>query len=540
MTLTTNSPSLTISAEEAKAIALILESELGSRVALFDATSGELLPTTEQSTIQTHSPEFIRSLASYARPLITTVDQNAYQAILPIKASGGIKLIGLTTLVRYAAEESESKKEIQRLETLCRLVVDKIANTSGKPRDIRATDSQVCSVLAAYDVLFRNVRLHGDGSQFQRHALKAIMEIVGAEMACWIMGETATARAISGMEALSSWECSQLAGVLNDRKDWDRPDILIDNTFGTSSLAARFPQINSLIAVKVQSEGTAGYIVLINKAGRIARPLSRRSTDDTQSTASSDSFTRGDAGLMTSFSTLIAAQGRTSRRHFDLKELIVGLTRALTAAIDAKDGYTAGHSERVGRMAVVLGKELGLVEEQLNDIYLAGLLHDVGKIGIRDEVLGKTSKLTDEERKHVEEHVVIGHRILSGLSGIEALLDGVLHHHEQYNGGGYPSGLVGENIPRLARFLAVADSFDAMNSDRPYRQGMAPEKVEAIFREGSGEQWDPIIVDAFFRCRHEMSEIRQRGIGDSLREALNGVLRKEAGDVKGTLQFASC
>ena len=242
---------------------------------------------------------------------------------------------------------------------------------------------------------------------------------------------------------------------------------------------------------------------------------------------------------MTSFSTLIAAQGRTSRRHFDLKELIVGLTRALTAAIDAKDGYTAGHSERVGRMAVVLGKELGLVEEQLNDIYLAGLLHDVGKIGIRDEVLGKTSKLTDEERKHVEEHVVIGHRILSGLSGIEALLDGVLHHHEQYNGGGYPSGLVGENIPRLARFLAVADSFDAMNSDRPYRQGMAPEKVEAIFREGSGEQWDPIIVDAFFRCRHEMSEIRQRGIGDSLREALNGVLRKEAGDVKGTLHFAS-
>ncbi len=539
MILSTSTSTVVLSAEEAKAIALILESELGSRVALFDAASGAPLLADDVPADHLQSPDFICSLASYARPLITILDHRTYQAVLPIKASGGVRLIGLTTLKRYATEEADSQKEIQRLETLCRLVVDKIAATSGRTRDIRATDSQVCSVLAAYDVLFRNVRLHGETSQFQRHALKAVMEIVGAEMACWIMGETATARAVSGVQALSSWECRQLAGVLNDRSDWDRPDILIDNAFHKSSRSAQFRQISSLIAVKVQSEGASGYIVLVNKTARTSRMPNRRATDDVQGGSSNEAFTRGDAGLMTSFSNLIAAQGRTSRRHFDLKELIVGLTRALTAAIDAKDGYTAGHSERVGRMAVVLGKELGLVEEQLNDIYLAGLLHDVGKIGIRDDVLGKTSKLTDDERKHVEEHVVIGHRILSGLSGIEPLLDGVLHHHEQYNGGGYPSGLVGENIPRLARILAVADSFDAMNSDRPYRKGMSPEKVEAIFREGSGEQWDPIIVDAFFRCRDEMSEIRQRGIGDSLREALNGVLRKETGDVKGTLQFAS-
>ncbi|MDB5339696.1 MAG: hypothetical protein JWN70_5315 [Planctomycetaceae bacterium] len=539
MSFTTNTPVNGLSTEEAKAISLILESELGSRVALFDTSTGLQVVIDELFTDHAHSAEFIRSLASYARPMIMTIDPKSYQAILPIKASGGVKLIGMATLVRYASEDADSKKEIQRLETLCRLLLDKIAATSGKTRDVRAVDSQVCSVLAAYDVLFRNIRLHGDSSQFQRHALKAVMEVVGAEMACWILGESATSRAVSGMETLSSWECRQLAGALNQRTDWDRPDVLIDNAFGVGPHASRFPMIASLIAVKVESEGTPGYIVLVNKSRRDARQGSRSTTSRSTNGTSGEVFTRGDAGLMTSFSTLIAAQGRTSRRHFDLKELIVGLTRALTAAIDAKDGYTAGHSERVGRMAVVLGKELGLVEEQLNDIYLAGLLHDVGKIGIRDEVLGKAGKLTDEERKHIEEHVVIGHRILSGLSGIEPLLDGVLHHHEQYNGGGYPSGLVGENIPRLARILAVADSFDAMNSDRPYRRGMSTEKVEAIFLEGRGVQWDPVIVDAFFRCRSEMSEIRQRGIGDSLREALNGVMQKESAEVKGSLKFAA-
>ncbi len=538
MTLTNNIPVSGLSTEEAKAISLILESELGSRVALFDAASGIQVVVDEQFTDHGHSTDFVRSLASYARPLITAIDRTSYQAILPVKASGGIKLIGMATLVRYASEEADSKKEIQRLETLCRLLLDKIAATSGKTREVRPGDSQVCSVLAAYDVLFRNIRLHGESTQFQRHTLKAVMEVVGAEMACWILGESATARAISGMEALSSWECRQLAGLLNQRSDWDRPDVLIDNAHGVGPHAGRFPQISSLIAVKVESEGLSGYIVLVNKTARGVRQNGRSATNASTNGTSSEGFTRGDAGLMTSFSTLIAAQGRTSRRHVDLKELIVGLTRALTAAIDAKDGYTAGHSERVGRMAVVLGKELGLVEEQLNDIYLAGLLHDVGKIGIRDDVLGKAGKLTDEERKHIEEHVVIGHRILSGLSGIEPLLDGVLHHHEQYNGGGYPSGLVGENIPRLARILAVADSFDAMNSDRPYRRGMSQEKVEAIFQEGRGVQWDPVIVDAFFRCRTEMSEIRQRGIGDSLREALNGVMQKESAESKGSLKFA--
>ena len=222
-----------------------------------------------------------------------------------------------------------------------------------------------------------------------------------------------------------------------------------------------------------------------------------------------------------------------------MKNLVVGLTHSLTAAIDAKDSYTAGHSERVARMSVELGKVLNLPEEQLNDIYLAGLLHDTGKIGIRDDVLSKDGPLTPEERQHINEHVVIGHRILSGIVGIEQLLDGVLYHHEQYNGTGYPTGLRSDEIPFIARLIAVADSFDAMSSDRPYRAGMKLEKVESILRDGSGKQWDPTIVNAFLSCKQKLSDIRQRGIGESLREALDCAVRHESDKPDdASLQFA--
>ena len=113
-----------------------------------------------------------------------------------------------------------------------------------------------------------------------------------------------------------------------------------------------------------------------------------------------------------------------------------------------------------------------------------------------------------------------------------------MYHHEQYNGTGYPSKLAGEQIPQLARIIAVADSFDAMSSDRPYRPGMPLEKVERIFREGSGKQWDPNIVEAFLRCKEKLSEIRQRGIGESLREALDGAIRKETDKDDASLNFA--
>src|SRR5262249_14052268 len=215
----------------------------------------------------------------------------------------------------------------------------------------------------------------------------------------------------------------------------------------------------------------------------------------------------------------------SSGRYQDLKELLVGLTRSLTAAIDAKDSYTFGHSERVARVAVELGRELGLQDEELSDIYLAGLLHDIGKIGVRDAVLTKREHLTPDEFEHVKQHVTIGYKILADLRPIRNLLPGVLYHHERYDGTGYPDGLVGEAIPFLARILAVADAYDAMSTMRPYRAAMAIQKVEEILMTGAGTQWDRQVVDAFLRCRDRVHAVRQRGVGESLCQALDGALR---------------
>src|SRR5262249_46511397 len=152
----------------------------------------------------------------------------------------------------------------------------------------------------------------------------------------------------------------------------------------------------------------------------------------------------------------------------------------------AKDPYTYGHSERVARIGVELGRELGLGEDDLGDIYLAGLLHDVGKIGIRDDVLNKPDALTEEEQLHIQEHVTIGYSILAELGQIRNLLAGVLYHHERCDGRGYPDGLAGDHIPLLARILAVADGFDAMCHPRPYREAIPYRQVEEILIAGAG------------------------------------------------------
>src|SRR5262249_21624547 len=204
--------------------------------------------------------------------------------------------------------------------------------------------------------------------------------------------------------------------------------------------------------------------------------------------------------------------------------LLFGVIRALTSAIDAKDPYTSGHSERVARIAVRLGEELGVPAGQRSDLYLIGLLHDIGKIGVQDEVLKKPGKLTTEEYRQIQAHVRIGVHILSDLKKLNHLLPAVAHHHECIDGSGYPSGLSGEDIPLPARILAVADAFDAMSSSRPYRRRLSPEQIDEIFNRGAGSQWDSAVVQALFACRTDLERIRQKGLGESLRQAVGGAL----------------
>lgn len=159
-----------------------------------------------------------------------------------------------------------------------------------------------------------------------------------------------------------------------------------------------------------------------------------------------------------------------------------------------------------------------------SDLYVAGLLHDVGKIGIEDDVLKKSGPLTQEEFRKIQSHVEIGVTILRDLKKLHHILPGVRHHHESYDGHGYPQGLAGEEIPYEARILAVADSFDAMSSNRPYRRRLSLMQIDEIFRNGRGQQWDPAVVDALFACRSDLEAIRQKGLGESLIGAVDVAL----------------
>ncbi|MBI3583191.1 MAG: GAF domain-containing protein, partial [Nitrospinae bacterium] len=182
-------------------------------------------------------------------------------------------------------------------------------------------------------------------------------------------------------------------------------------------------------------------------------------------------FTPEDLSTLEKLAYQIGVALEKTRLITDLNELFMGTVKSLSSAIDAKSRWTAGHSERVTKYSVEIGKGIELSEKELRDLELSGLLHDIGKIGTYEAILDKAGKLTDEEYKIVKEHPAKGAEILLSIKQMKDIIPGVKHHHEFYNGKGYPDGLKGEGIPLMARILCIADSVDAMGADRPYRKG---------------------------------------------------------------------
>jgi HD-GYP domain-containing protein (c-di-GMP phosphodiesterase class II) len=182
----------------------------------------------------------------------------------------------------------------------------------------------------------------------------------------------------------------------------------------------------------------------------------------------------------------------------DMEKLFFDVMRAIAAIIDAKDGYTHRHSERVAAFAVKLAAHLGLSDETRDVIELSALLHDVGKIGVPDAILNKPGKLTEAEFAEMRRHPGHGAAILSNIQSakVTALLPGVKHHHERWDGAGYPDGLEGEAIPLLGRILAVADYLDALTSERAYRQRQSFDQVIEMIQQQAGLAFDPKVVAA--------------------------------------------
>lgn len=345
--------------------------------------------------------------------------------------------------------------------------------------------------------LIRKLRVSDPPARFQALATNVLRSSLNVAVVAWFPAEPREAPVVSGeLPGLSISAVRRLLALTSGDATW------VVNDPDDPTMPEGLPNVQRLAMIAADS---AGWLVILNPLEN--RPIGEADIERARYVAS-----------------LIATQGHNARIHSELKELLFGVVQALTAAIDAKDPYTSGHSERVARIAVRLAQELNMSPQKRGDLYLAGLLHDVGKIGIDDVLLKKTGPLSPDEYRRIQEHVEIGVTILRDLRKLRHILPGVRHHHERLDGSGYPDRLEGEMIPQEARILAVADSFDAMSSNRPYRKRLSPLQIDEIFRNGRGVQWDPDVVDALFACRADLEAIREKGLGESLLGAVNGTL----------------
>ncbi|MBQ7585593.1 MAG: HD domain-containing protein, partial [Desulfovibrionaceae bacterium] len=210
-------------------------------------------------------------------------------------------------------------------------------------------------------------------------------------------------------------------------------------------------------------------------------------------------------------------QKQISNEHKILEEqlsknklLIQEMAAALAKTIDAKDRYTSGHSERVAHYSVMISKRAGLDKLELEKIYYMGLLHDIGKIGVPSHIINSSKRLTTEEFETIKSHTIIGASILQGIDVFPELAIGAHYHHERYDGHGYPQGLKGDYIPKLARIIAIADAYDAMTSERSYRPSLTQDKVYQEIEKGIGSQFDPTYAKIMLKIMEEDSNFQLR------------------------------
>lgn len=245
----------------------------------------------------------------------------------------------------------------------------------------------------------------------------------------------------------------------------------------------------SIMAVPLITKGkTIGVAEVLNKRGR-------------------KQFNKDDLELFEALGNQIAIAIENASLYKELDELFLSSIRSIVEAVDAKDPYTKGHSSRVVEYSLMVGGALNMGKDDLKDLEVSAILHDVGKIGVPDKILGKPGKLTFEEYAYMKRHPELGAAIIEPIAELRRVSPNILYHHERYDGAGYPKGLKGENIPLFARIICVADSFDAITTDRPYRKKRSSKKACEELERCSGTQFDPQLVEVFVQQfeKHKLS-----------------------------------
>jgi HD-GYP domain-containing protein (c-di-GMP phosphodiesterase class II) len=315
--------------------------------------------------------------------------------------------------------------------------------------------------------------------QIKGTLMEAVRKASEADAASWLDEESEEALTTTPCPTLSPEQCQAIAETLVNGAAVNQASLIRHPARGASSEPNGRPH--------GMAEPHANHFHPDGVTAQVAQPLNG-----------------AGIGLIDMTGAMLGRQSPQVSARIESTESFLALVRCLSAVIDARDQCTSGHSMRVSRIAVVIGQQLGFSAGSIRDLQLAGLLHDIGKIGIRDEVLFKPGRLTDEEHEHLRTHVIIGDQIVSTIPAFARLRPGVRSHHERYDGKGYPDGLAGDAIPLVGRILAVADSCDAMMSSRRYRAALPRPHFETVLREHSGSQWDPKVVEAFMSGRQEI------------------------------------
>jgi HD-GYP domain-containing protein (c-di-GMP phosphodiesterase class II) len=273
------------------------------------------------------------------------------------------------------------------------------------------------------------------------------------------------------------------AGIVGSVAASGRPervrDVSVDSRWGGDEGSGFVTK--AVLAVPLVARGAVvGVLQLLNPCGR-------------------SEFSEDDLRRMQLFAGPLANAIENARLYTLLKRQFVDTVTALADAVAKRDPYTGGHVGRVVAYVMLLATEMGLDADELEQLRLAAILHDIGKIAVPDAVLRKPAPLDGEEIEVMQRHPLDGAEIVNRVHELRPLLAGIRHHHERLDGRGYPDGLCGEEIPRMARIIAVADSFDAITTDRPYRQGLTAEQAAGEILEGAGSQYCPTVVEAFRR-----------------------------------------
>lgn len=346
--------------------------------------------------------------------------------------------------------------------------------------DVAEQIEQTYEEITLLHSLTGNLELTRSPEEVAELCLSRVRELTRAEgAAIWIEDHQGNFRFLTdGTLSLDERGLARLCSRC-DRRDWSRP--FVKNRLAGTPLEREFPNLRNFMLSSIgDPRQQFGWLIHCNAPGE---------------------FGSVQASLLQSIARILGTHLRNRELFQQNEDLYMSFVRSMVSTIDAKDAYTRGHSERVALVAKILAEQLGLPANEVDDIHLSGLLHDIGKVGVDDRILRKESRLDDDEFEQIKKHPEIGCQILAGLANLERVLPGVRNHHESFDGTGYPDRLKGEEIPLMARILAVADSYDAMGSDRPYRAGLPLERIEAIFRENAGPQWDPRVINAYFTAR---------------------------------------